>query len=446
MPNSSHSDKILIVDDEATNIQLLTHLLAKKGYQNTRSTQDSRETLPLYLEFQPDLILLDLMMPFINGWQLLTMLRQLIPATNFVPILVLTADVTKATRERALSCGANDFLTKPFDITEITLRIHNLLQTRQLYLQLEQHRHMLQKRVFEQTQELEESRIQILARLALAAEYRDDNTGHHTQRVGRIAALLATSLGLPEAEILLLRRAAPLHDVGKIGIPDHILLKPGRLTTAEFEIMRTHTTIGAHILKDNHVPLLHLAETIALTHHERWDGTGYPHGIAGEAIPLVGRIVAVSDAYDTLTHERPYKHAWSSQEAIAEIEKQNGTQFDPDVVKVFLQLANANHFRETKDRPEGVILNNARLSGVQAPVTSNLSPLPEHLTPREYEVLQLLSQGQTNREIAQALIVSVGTVKVHVEHILGKLGVNDRTHAAVRAFELGLLRLKTDCF
>jgi putative two-component system response regulator len=444
MSITSHSDKILIVDDEPVNIQLLTQLLAKKGYHNTRSTQDSRETLPLYLEFQPDLILLDLMMPFINGWQLLTMLRQLIPATNFIPILILTADVTKATRERALSCGANDFLTKPFDITEITLRISNLLQTRQLYLQLEQHRHMLQERVFEQTQELEESRIQILDRLSLAAEYRDENTVHHTQRVGRTAALLATSLGLPEADIMLLRRAAPLHDVGKIGIPDHILLKPGRLTPAEFEIMKTHTTIGAHILKDNHVPLLHLAETIALTHHERWDGQGYPDGLAGDVIPLPGRIVAVADVYDSLTHERPYKHAWSRQEAIAEIEKQSRTQFDPDVVEVFLHLANANHFRETEYSHNGGILNEARLSGVQTPVNANIPTLPEHLTPREYGVLQLLSQGQTNREIAQALIVSVGTVKVHVEHILGKLGVNDRTHAAVRAFELGLLRLKTD--
>lgn len=444
MEPPSHPDKILIVDDESANVELLTKLLAKKGYHNIRTTQDSRDTLPLYLEFQPDLVLLDLMMPFINGWQLLIMLRQLIPATSFVPILVLTVDITKATRERALACGANDFLTKPFDMTEITWRIHNLLQTRQLYLQLERHRSMLQERVYEQTQELEESRIQILDRLGLAAEYRDDNTGQHTQRVGRTAALLAASLGLPEAEIMMLRRAAPLHDVGKIGIPDYILLKPGRLTLAEFEIMKTHTTIGAHILKDNHVPLLHLAETIALTHHERWNGQGYPNGLAGAAIPLVGRIVAVADVYDSLTHERPYKQAWTSQAAIAEIKKQSGTQFDADVVEVFLQLARANHFRETEETHGGELRNEGRINGAAATVQNNLAAGPDQLTPREHEVLQLLSQGQTNREIAQALIISVGTVKVHVEHILGKLGVNDRTHAAVRAFELGLLRLKTE--
>ncbi len=439
--------KILIIDDEPANTQLLKQLLGRKGYSGARLVHDPREALPVYLEFQPDLILLDLMMPYIDGMQLLTLLRQCITPSNFVPIVVLTADITPAARQQALACGASDYLTKPFDSTEMTLRVGNLLQTRQLYLQLEQHRRLLQERVLEQNQALEESRIQILARLALAAEYRDDNTGEHTQRVGRTAALLGAALDLPEEDILLLRRAAPLHDVGKIGIPDHILLKPGRLTPAEFEQMQAHTTIGARILKDhdNSVPLLRMAETIALTHHERWDGRGYPQGLAGAAIPLVGRIVAVADVYDTLTHERPYRQRWSAAAAIDEIAKQSGAQFDPQVVAVFLDLVRANRLHDpAEDAQAAPRLHTALMAIEDATDAAPTGALAESLTPREHEVLQLLAQGQTNREIAQALFISPGTVKVHVERILGKLAVADRTQAAVRAFELGLLHLSAD--
>jgi putative two-component system response regulator len=180
------------------------------------------------------------------------------------------------------------------------------------------------------------AQVEILERLALAAEYRDDDTGEHTRRVGKTAAAIAATIGLAADEVELLRRAAPLHDVGKIAIPDAILRKPGRLTGEEFEEIKQHTVKGAAMLAGRGFPLLDLAERIALTHHERWDGHGYPHGLAGEAIPLAGRIVAVADVFDALTHERVYKEAWPVEQALEEIRTQAGRQFDPDVVEAFL--------------------------------------------------------------------------------------------------------------
>lgn len=197
---------------------------------------------------------------------------------------------------------------------------------------------LLERMVRERTQDLEESRLETLQRLAIAAEYRDDDTNQHTERVGRTAALIARELGLPADEVELLRRAAPLHDIGKVGISDAILLKPGKLTTAEFRAMQEHVEIGAKILADGKFPILRLARVVALTHHERWDGTGYPYRLAGEAIPLAGRITAVADVLDALTHERPYKSAWSLPDAVAEIERLAGEHFDPDVVAAFLAL------------------------------------------------------------------------------------------------------------
>jgi putative two-component system response regulator len=196
---------------------------------------------------------------------------------------------------------------------------------------------MLEAKVRERTRELEAAQIEIIERLARAAEFRDDNTGQHTERVGQMAALLARELGLPDAQVSLIRRAAPLHDVGKIGIPDSILLKLGKLTPAEFELVKTHTTIGARILSGSRFALLRLAEEIAFSHHEQWDGRGYA-GLAGDQIPLAGRIVTVADVFDALTQKRPYKAAWPVEEAIAEIERQRGRQFDPDVVDAFLRM------------------------------------------------------------------------------------------------------------
>jgi putative two-component system response regulator len=330
--------QILLVDDHEANVRLLERILQQAGYTNLRRTTDPRQVLSLFAEVQPDLVVLDLHMPHLDGFAVLDQLRPLIPAGTYLPILVLSADITRDAKQRALQMGAKDFLTKPLDQVEVLLRIKNLLETRFLHRALRAQNQQLEQRVRERTRSLEGAQLEILERLARAAEYRDDDTGEHTERVGRIAALLARAMGLREAEVELVRRAAPLHDVGKIGIPDEILLKPGKLTASEFAEMQTHTTIGVKILSGSHFPILQLAAEVALTHHERWDGSGYPHGLAREAIPLPGRIVAVVDVFDALTHERPYKAAWPVGAAVAELRRQRGRQFDPTVVTAFLTL------------------------------------------------------------------------------------------------------------
>lgn len=333
---SIHQARILIVDDQDANTRLLEGILRWAGYTMVTGTTDSREVLSIFTSLRPDLVLLDLTMPHLSGFEVMEQLKPLIPAGDYLPILVLTADATREVKRQALTAGAMDFLTKPFDTMEVLLRINNLLKTRMLHLQLREQNHMLDEKVRERTLRLEEAQLEILERLAAAAEYRDDATGKHTKRVGQISGMIAHALQLPAAEVELIRQAAPLHDVGKIGIPDSILLKPGRLTDDEFEVMKTHTTIGARMLTNGRSALIHLAQCIALSHHERWDGTGYPGNIRGEDIPLVGRIVTLADVFDALTHERPYKAAWPVKEAMAEIERQSGQQFDPRVAAAFL--------------------------------------------------------------------------------------------------------------
>ena len=337
--HSLNASRILIVDDQPVNVALLEGILDEEDFTSYRSVLDSREALPAYLDYLPDLILLDLQMPFMDGFEVMKQIRACLSPQDFLPILVLTADITPGSKRRALAEGAMDFLTKPFDAMEVALRIRNLFQTRALHLQLQGQNEILDQKVRARTAELEATQVEILERLALAAEYRDDNTGQHTKRVGETAAQIAEALGWQTGEIELIRRAAPLHDVGKIGISDLILLKPGRLTTEELERMRMHTELGARILSGGQFPLMQWAEQIARTHHERWDGTGYI-GLCGEAIPMAGRIVAVADVFDALTSERPYKQAWTQQEATDEIRRQSGRQFDPRVVEAFLKVVN----------------------------------------------------------------------------------------------------------
>jgi putative two-component system response regulator len=328
--------RILIVDDEIANIQVLRRLLERAGFTRIATTCDPRDARTLYVEFRPDLILLDLHMPNMDGLAVMQELNQIAEAT-YLPILILTGDVSPEARRDALSRGAKDFLHKPFSPDEVLLRINTLLDTRFLYLQIQSQNQMLDAKVRERTRELEAAQIEIIERLAKAAEFRDDNTGQHTERVAQMAALIARQIGLPDAQVSLIRRAAPLHDVGKIGVPDSILLKLGKLTGAEFEVVKTHTTIGARILSGSRFPILRLAEEIAFSHHERWDGNGYA-GIRRESIPLPGRIVAVADVFDALTQQRPYKAAWPVTEAIAEIERQRARHFDPALVDAFLTI------------------------------------------------------------------------------------------------------------
>ena len=329
--------KILIIDDRPANVQLLTQILKRAGYSHFRGITDSREALTVFSEFRPDLVAMDLQMPHVDGFALLKQLRSRIPAGNFVPVLVLTSDNSKKTRQEALSLGAKDFLTKPFDVEETLLRIYNLLETRWLNVELQNYNLTLEERVSARTRDLELAQLEILQRLALAAEYRDDSTGRHTQRVGTLAAVLARAVSLPLDLVELIRLSAPLHDVGKIGIPDGVLLKPSKLTDAEYIQIKRHTEIGRLILSGSNFAILQMAERIALYHHERWDGNGY-HRLAGETIPLEARIVSVADVFDVITHDRPYKQAESAEFAIDCLRQESGKQFDPSLVDVFCQL------------------------------------------------------------------------------------------------------------
>ena len=338
--------RILVVDDEEANIQLLRRILEPAGFENLRSHTDARDALDELDDYEPDLILLDLLMPGMDGFEFLETLQERVDDGDLVPVLVLTSDHSQEAKRKVLSGGAKDHLTKPLSPAEVRLRVRNLLETRFLQKKLsrqnvllEDQNVLLEHRVRERTADLEEARLEILERLARAAEYRDDNTGEHTRRVGRMSEALARTLGLDGREVELIGIAAPLHDVGKIGIPDEVLLTPRRLTDDEFDVMKTHTTIGGELLGESDSPLLVKAAEIALSHHERWDGSGYPRGLAGEEIPLTGRIVAVADTFDALTHARPYKEAWRLERALDEIQDSQGSHLDPDVVGAFLSMA-----------------------------------------------------------------------------------------------------------
>jgi len=341
---------ILIVDDEEANVVLLERMLKQAGYRNCKTLTDPRRFFDTFASVEPDLIMLDLHMPFVDGLEILAGLEDGSTDDLYLPVLVLTADVTAEARQRALSLGARDFVTKPFDATEVLLRVRNLLYTRCLTTRLRDHNVVLEERVRERTEALQSAQIETVERLALAAEYRDDETGDHIRSVGRIAGLVATELGLRADLAELVERAAPLHDIGKIALPDSILTKPSTLTPQEISIMRAHSRLGAQILEGTQTPLLEVARQIALTHHERWDGNGYPSGLRGDGIPLTGRIAAVADVFDALTRKRHYKPAWPAEQAIKEIAANEGSQFDPDVVAAFLRLAEHERLPDGADR------------------------------------------------------------------------------------------------
>jgi putative two-component system response regulator len=261
-------------------------------------------------------------------------------------VLVITADPEE--KLKALHEGAKDFIPKPFDRAEVLTRVQNLLEVRLLYRQLRDYNRDLEQKVRERTARLTRSYHETLRAMTRAAEYRDDTTGAHVRRISFYARALAERLGMDGEFTDRIFHASPMHDIGKIGIPDAILLKPGKLSAAEVDVMRGHTTIGARILSGSDVPVLQTAAAISLSHHERWDGTGYPEGKAGDAIPLVGRIVAAADIYDALTHERPYKRAWTREEALGYVQSASGRELDPGVVEALL------HVLHTMPQPEPV--------------------------------------------------------------------------------------------
>jgi putative two-component system response regulator len=324
---------VLVVDDEPANVALVESILERNGFTRIRSTTDPRNFRTMFDDLRPDIVLLDLHMPHVGGLELLREVSGLLEPDEYLPVLVLSADVTAKARRDALGAGATDFLTKPFDTTEVGLRVLNHLETRRIHLRLDGQRRELDDLIHQRTVELEVSHLESLRRLH--QEFRDE-TNDHTERVGEMAGLLGRSAGMSDDLVGLLMKAAPLHDLGKVGVPDSVLLKPGKLSADEFDLVRMHTTIGAQIIGDTRSEVLSLARVIAETHHERWNGEGYPAGLKGDDIPLPGRVVAVCDVFDALTHERPYKKAWTVDEAVAELIAERGTFFDPDLVDLFI--------------------------------------------------------------------------------------------------------------
>ena len=333
--------RILVVDDEPANVRLLTKLLGTWGYTEVHATSDSTEVPDLFRSWSPDLLLLDLMMPRLDGFAVLALIGPDNAGPVRVPVLVLTADVTAEAKRRALAEGATDFVTKPFDFDEVRLRVGNLLETRRLAVELAAEKQQLELRVRARTMDLEHSRMEILNRLAMASEYHDEHSLGHARRVGATAGAIGAVLGLEDGDLRELRLAGPLHDVGKVALPIDLLTKPGRLTPLEMETVKTHTTVGSRLLRGSGSPLLDIAEIIARTHHERWDGRGYPERLAGEEIPLAGRLVAVADAFDVLTHDTPYQAAMDVDAAVEEITRLRGSAYDPEAVDAFRTLDHA---------------------------------------------------------------------------------------------------------
>lgn len=327
---------VVIVDDQQINVTLMQALIGKVGGCTPVPFTDSRRGLTWCLENEPDLVIVDYMMPDLNGIDFILAFRQAQGKIE-VPVLMVTADHEREVRYRALESGATDFLTKPVDRMEFLSRVKNMLALRRSHLALSSRAATLAEEVKKATAEIQARERETVMRLAKAAEYRDPETGAHILRMANYSYVIARNLGLPEDLQEMILQAAPMHDLGKLGTPDHILLKPGRLSPDEMEIMKRHAGDGHEILKGSTSPMLQMAARIALAHHEKYDGTGYPNGIRGEDTPLEARIVAVADVFDALTSERPYKKAWETEKAVELIREGSGSHFDPDCVKGFFQ-------------------------------------------------------------------------------------------------------------
>ena len=330
--------KILIVDDQEVNILLLERMLSGAGYDTLTSTTDSGAVCALHLKNRYDLILLDLQMPGMDGFQVMEGLKEIEP-DGYLPVLVITAQ--PGHKLRALQAGAKDFISKPFELSEVLARVHNMLEVRLLQKRLHEYNDVLEQRVRERTADLRDSYLETILTMTRAVEYKDKETGVHVQRISYYCRELAGLLGLDKEFIEMIFFASPMHDIGKIGIPDHILLKPGNFTPEEWEVMRGHTLMGAKILGNCKSPYLKMGAEIALNHHERWGGGGYPNGKQGEAIPLVARITMICDIYDAIRSKRPYKPAFDHLKAVDIIIHGNDIaqpgDFDPLILQTFKQ-------------------------------------------------------------------------------------------------------------
>ena len=334
--------KILVVDDEDRNRRLLEAMLISQGYE-VCFAENGKKALQEVEAMAPDLILLDVMMPIINGFEVARRLKER-EKTRIIPIVMVTALTDVESRVKALDVGADDFLSKPVDATELRARVQSCIKIKAYNDHMRNYQQDLESEVDKKTKQLQKAfnRIKIASldtvnRLSKAAEYKDEDTGVHILRMSNYAATVARRMGLKQNTVESILYAAPMHDIGKIGTPDRILLKPGKLDPDEWKIMQQHTTNGGRILEGS-VDFIKLGEVIALTHHERWDGSGYPTGIAGRKIPLVGRIVAIADVFDALTTKRPYKEPFSLEKSYGIIRESRGSHFDPDVVDAFFSV------------------------------------------------------------------------------------------------------------
>ena len=335
--------KVMVVDDEARNLKLMMAMLEPQGYEVVLAG-DGGEALQKAREDLPDVVLLDIMMPGLDGLEVAKQLKDS-EETRTIPIIMVTALNEVDDRVRALEAGADDFLAKPVDKIELKARVRSSLKVKAYHDHMRDYQKELESQVVQRTQHLREALEQIksvsletIYRLSKASEYRDEDTGAHILRMSHYSHAVARKMGLTEAATEDILYASPMHDVGKIGIPDSILLKPGKLDPNEWEIMKRHTVIGAEILGGSRSGFIKVGEAIALTHHEKWDGSGYPNGLAGNRIPIEGRITAVADVFDALTSQRPYKEAFSVEKAVGIVKEGRGTHFDPDVLDAFVAV------------------------------------------------------------------------------------------------------------
>jgi len=334
---ASRPERLLIVDDEPANLKLLDRMLRSQGYHRLDLVGDPRQVLERYQQDRPDLILLDINMPHLDGFEVMRRLRAL-DDPLLPPIVILTAQSSRDFLLPALAGGARDFIAKPFDRNELLMRVRNLLDAQLAHRMLFDQAATLEALVRERTAELRRTQLEVVQRLGMAAEYRDVETGNHILRMSHTCALLARHIGWSETQADLLLHASPMHDIGKIGVPDRVLLKPGALDAQEWALMQQHTVIGAKLLGGDDSALMCMARDIALYHHEKWDGSGYPAQLAGEAIPAVARIAAVADVFDALTSARPYKKAWTVEDAVRFLQEQSGRHFEPHLVAAFMTL------------------------------------------------------------------------------------------------------------
>lgn len=319
MDFSNDKPRILIVDDEPANLKVMREVL---GNQYRMSfAKSGAAALALLEKEQPKLILLDIMMPDMNGFEVCEILKST-PALSHIPIIFVTALGDESDEFKGFELGAVDYITKPISPAIVRARVKTHLS-------------------LVQAEQLKQAHVDLVHRLGRAAEYKDTDTGEHIARMSQYSKLLALEFGMGEQQAELLRQAAPMHDVGKIGIPDAILLKPGRLTPDEFDHMKQHAAIGAQILANSSSPLLQLAHKLAIEHHEKWDGSGYPNGLKGEQISVEGRIVAIADVFDALTSKRPYKEAWGVEEALEHMQAQASKHFDPHLINLFVNKLDA---------------------------------------------------------------------------------------------------------